>query len=224
VNVLPAVADVLAVCAHPDDESFGLGAVLAAFCEQRTRVRVLCFTHGEASTLGETRRSLAEVRAEELRAAADALRAQDVELLSFADGHLEEVPLSELEWLVERAVGVADLLVVFDEGGITGHPDHRRATEAAVAAGARRHVLVLAWALPGAVAAKLNSEFGTRFVGRSAAEIDITIDVERVRQRAAISCHASQAADNPVLWRRLELLGRREHLRWLSPRPAAASR
>jgi LmbE family N-acetylglucosaminyl deacetylase len=43
----------LAVIAHPDDESFGLGAVLAAF-GAGTQVRVLCFTRGEASTLGTT--------------------------------------------------------------------------------------------------------------------------------------------------------------------------
>jgi mycothiol S-conjugate amidase len=61
--------EVLAVCAHPDAESFGLGAL----SDQGTTARVLCFTHGEASTLGETRRSLGEVRAGELAGAAAAL-------------------------------------------------------------------------------------------------------------------------------------------------------
>jgi LmbE family N-acetylglucosaminyl deacetylase len=36
----------LAVVAHPDDESFGLGAVLSAFIDSGTRVSVLCFTRG----------------------------------------------------------------------------------------------------------------------------------------------------------------------------------
>ena len=49
---LPAVASVLAVCAHLDDESFGLGAVLSAFADRGVRTSVLCLTHGEASTLG----------------------------------------------------------------------------------------------------------------------------------------------------------------------------
>jgi len=44
----------LAVIAHPDDESFGLGAVLAALSGAGAQVRVLCFTRGEASTLGTT--------------------------------------------------------------------------------------------------------------------------------------------------------------------------
>ena len=53
-NILPSAKEVLAICAHPDDESFGLGAILGVVAELGTRVRVLCFTHGEASTLGDT--------------------------------------------------------------------------------------------------------------------------------------------------------------------------
>ena len=48
---LPTWASVLAVVAHPDDESFGLGAVIDAFRRQGTVVTVLCFTQGEASTV-----------------------------------------------------------------------------------------------------------------------------------------------------------------------------
>lgn len=60
---LPAWRSVLVVVAHPDDESFGLGAVIAAFVGQRTAVHVLCFTHGELSTLGAGSADLATVRA-----------------------------------------------------------------------------------------------------------------------------------------------------------------
>jgi hypothetical protein len=48
---LPRWDRVLAVVAHPDDESFGLGAVLAAVVGEGAEVGVLCLTHGEASTL-----------------------------------------------------------------------------------------------------------------------------------------------------------------------------
>ena len=46
---LPAVDSVLAVCAHPDDESFGLGAVLSAFAERgvRRELEPLEFVHAE---------------------------------------------------------------------------------------------------------------------------------------------------------------------------------
>lgn len=222
-HALPQARDVLAVCAHPDDESFGLGAVLAAFSERNARMRVLCFTHGEASTLGDTTRSLGEVRAEELRAAADVLGVEGVELLSYPDGHLMELPLEELAGRVEDAMAGADVLLVFDEGGFTGHPDHCRATEAALAAGTKRHVPVLAWALPEGVASQLNSEFGTGFVGRAPSELDVTIEVDRVRQCTAISCHVTQSDNNRVLRRRLELLKGTEHLRWLSRHLAPSS-
>ena len=58
--------DALAVVAHPDDESFGLGAILSALSGAGVAVRVLCLTHGEASTLGSTV-NLAQVRVCELQ-------------------------------------------------------------------------------------------------------------------------------------------------------------
>ncbi|MHB1713038.1 MAG: PIG-L deacetylase family protein [Acidimicrobiales bacterium] len=214
-TTLPSIRAALAVCAHPDDESFGLGAVLAALVASGTVVRTLCFTHGEASTLGETGRPLGEVRAEELTAAATVLGVDDVNLNSYPDGHLDEVPVGVLADLVDRMLGDAGLLVVFDEGGITGHPDHRHATQVALTVARQRRVAVLAWTLPEHVADQLNAEHGTSFVGRPETEVDIVIAVDRDRQRRAIACHASQSNDNPVLWRRLELLGSREHLCWL---------
>ncbi len=215
-GTLPKVSRVLAVCAHPDDESFGFGAILASFAQQGATVRVLCLTHGEASTLGATARPLAEVRADELRAAADVLGVSGVTLLAHADGHLEDVALETLARSIEDSLAGAEVLLVFDIGGITGHADHCRATDAALVAARRRRLPVLAWTLPERVAAQLNSEFGTAFVGREDAELSIIVDVDRARQLAAIACHATQSVDNPVLWRRLELLGTGESLRWLA--------
>jgi hypothetical protein len=45
---------------------------------------------------------------------------------------------------------------------------------------------------------------------------EIVVDVDRAVQQQAILCHASQSDTNPVLWRRLDLLGAREWLRMLS--------
>lgn len=214
----------LAVCAHPDDESFGLGAVLSTLAEGGATVRVLCFTRGEATSLGDDVPELAAIRATELEAAAAALGVSAVRLCTFADGQLantEQAVLSrEVEQLSQSAQ--ADCLVVFDDGGISGHPDHQAATDAARAAAQQLQLPVLAWALPQQVAATLNDEFGATFVGREATELDVSLAVDRRRQCKAISCHASQSANNPVLWRRLELLGATETLRWLH-RPARAS-
>ena len=214
---------VLAVCAHPDDESFGLGAVLSAFTECGISVSVLCFTRGEASTLGASDTDLGTVRAGELAAAAAVLGVSAVRLLAYADGALSETVLEDLCCEVRASVvATTDCMLVLDEGGITGHPDHQRATEAAVVTGRRLGVPVLAWALPHSVAAMLNDEFGAGFVGRQSSEIDLVIEVDRRLQHEAISCHASQATDNPVLRRRLALQGDTEWLRWLSAPPTAS--
>ena len=217
VEQLPTVRSVLAVCAHPDDESFGLGAALATFDESGTSTSVLCFTHGEASTLGADTPELGRVRAGELVAAADELGVAEVELLHYRDGQLSDEPLAELNTRIHRAVqrAGADLLLVFDEGGITGHADHCRASEAAVAVARELGLPVLAWTLPERVADALNLQFGAGFVGRSDAELDYVVQVGRTRQRRAIDQHVSQAVDNPVLGRRLALQGDEEAFRWL---------
>ena len=72
-RALPAWSSVLAVVAHPDDESFGLGAILDAFNQAGTRTAVLCLTHGEASTVYGVAGNLAELRGEEFAAAAQIL-------------------------------------------------------------------------------------------------------------------------------------------------------
>ncbi|MHB1500083.1 MAG: PIG-L deacetylase family protein [Candidatus Dormibacteria bacterium] len=214
---LPKVREVLAVCAHPDDESFGLGGVLRCFVNQGTHVSVVCLTHGEASTLGPARRPLAEVRSEELAAAARAIGVATVRLHDFPDGNLAGIPLKTLTARVNAEVRSSTMLLAFDEGGVTGHPDHIRATQAALAVGGIRQLPVLGWALPQQVATQLNAELNASFVGRSPEELDFAVLVDRERQRLAIGCHASQSGDNPILWRRLQLLGPTEHLRWLLP-------
>lgn len=208
----------LAVVAHPDDESFGLGAIIDAVVHAGGRAAVLCFTHGEASTLGGARSDLAAVRTKEFAAAATILGVSRTELLDYPDGRLSTVPLPELaDHVLRFATEVAPShLLVFDTGGVTGHPDHDTATTAAHATAARLGVPVIGWALPDRVATQLNTELGTRFTGRPPDDLQWTFLVDRAVQRRAITAHASQAADNPVLVRRLDLLGNTEHLRLLS--------
>jgi LmbE family N-acetylglucosaminyl deacetylase len=211
------VSRVLAVIAHPDDESFGLGALLDRFTSCGIEATVLCFTHGEASTLRNRPGDLASIRATELRTAATALGIDKVELLAYPDGHLGDVAIDELAHHVQTMIAVVrpSHLLVFDDTGVTGHPDHRRATEAAVAAARASGLPVLAWVIPDHVATVLNDRHGTTFRGLPQAHIDARLSVSRIRQRQAIAAHASQASGNPVLHHRLRLLGDAEHLRLL---------
>ncbi len=214
---LPVFESVLVVCAHPDDESFGLGAILSTFADAGSRLSVLCFTHGGASTLHTAPGDLGTIRAAELAAAGEVLGITRVELLDYSDRALNAQPIDELAGHVLRIAREVDpsILLVFDHGGITGHPDHQHATSAALHAAAALGLRVLAWVIPGKLADLLNDEFDTAFVGRDDTELDIAVTVDRTRQLDAIRRHRSQSTDNPVLWRRLELLGATEYLRYL---------
>ena len=222
-GLLTGAGSVLAVVAHPDDESFGLGGVLERLAAGGAATAVLCFTHGEASTLHGLDGDLGTVRPAEFAAATRVLGIERSQLLAYPDGALGEVPVAVLAGHVTRLAQQVrpTHLLAFDTGGITGHPDHARATAAALAAAGILGIPVLIWALPAAVADALNSEFGTSFAGRPPAELaELTVD--RARQSDAIACHASQSSDNAVLRRRLELLGDTEHL-LLAPAPAAGT-
>ena len=226
IDSLPLWTSVLVVVAHPDDESFGLGAVIDAFVRGGARVDVLCFTRGEASTLHGVAGDLSSVRASEFAVAADALGVSRARMLDHPDGALASLAHAVLSEEVMDAARDADAagLLVFDSTGVTGHPDHVAATTAALTAARSLQVPVLGWTLPEGVAQQLNRELGSGFTGRPASEVDLQVPVDRSRQRAASRAHASQALPESVLWRRLELLGDLESLRWLRPAEAPAAR
>jgi LmbE family N-acetylglucosaminyl deacetylase len=216
---LPAWRRPLAVVAHPDDESFGLGAVLARFAEQGSAPSVLCFTHGEASTLHAVEGDLHRVRAGELASAAQLLGLAHVDLLEEPDGRLDDVDPRQLDQAVDEAVRRhdADGLLTFDTTGVTGHPDHIAAAHAAISAGKARDLPVLGWTLPETVAQTLNAESGAAFAGRPPGQLNLVLRVSRTTQLHAVHAHPSQAVPGSVLWRRLELLGDHEYLTWLVP-------
>ncbi len=230
---LPSWGRVLAVVAHPDDESFALGALVDGFVRHGAEVAVLCLTHGEASTLradgvegadrvvgtgGPGRRDLGAVREAELRSAAAVLGVRETRLLGHPDGRLSD-PALAADLVADVAAAVDDLapdglLVLDPAGGVTGHADHEAASRAAVTAAARRGLPVLAWALTEDIAARLNEEHGAQFSGYPAGLLT-AVRVDRRRQDLAVREHASQAVPGSVLWRRLELSGDVEHVRLL---------
>jgi LmbE family N-acetylglucosaminyl deacetylase len=221
--MLPAWPGVLVVIAHPDDESFGLGAVIDQLTAAGADVRIVCYTHGGASTLNQTQADLHRARAAELRRAGAELGAAGITLLDYPDGGLAGIPVAELAGHVADGAARASAsgVLVFDDTGVTGHPDHQAATGAAVLARRQAGLPVLAWTLPAAVAARLSAETGQDFRGQPPDRIDLCVRVSRERQRRAALLHASQVSPTAVLWRRLGLLGEWEYLRWLIP-PARA--
>lgn len=219
---LPGWATVLVVVAHPDDESFGLGAIISEMTAAGAAVHILCYTHGEASTLNANRADLNTAREAELRHASTRLAAASITLLGYPDGGLAAI---EPTALAAHAMELAarhrpEGLLVFDNTGVTSHPDHRAATGAAVLAAMATGLPVLAWALPTAVAGRLRAETGQPFTGQPPGRLDLRVRVDRTRQRQAALAHDSQISPSAVLWRRWQLQGHFEHLRWLLPPPA----
>lgn len=121
---------VLAVWAHPDDETFVAGGLLAAAARRGARVRCLYLTHGDGGRCAHgpvSRAELAALRAEELVAAHRHLGVAERRLLHHLDGHLAELPGDGPVDTIRTELAATDpeLVVTFGPDGFTGHPDHR---------------------------------------------------------------------------------------------------
>ena len=92
----------LAVLAHPDDESLGVGGTLAKYASEGVDVFLLTATRGDSGRYRGYRAddpqhpgpsALANIRETELRAAASVLGVREVTLLGYRDQHLDRARL-----------------------------------------------------------------------------------------------------------------------------------
>lgn len=122
---------VLAVFAHPDDETYGPGGTLARLADEGAEVRLITLTRGESATMGDSPRYspelLADVRERELACACRALGIAGHETFGFPDRALEKVPRHELAAPISMALEDfrPHLAITFHPEGISGHSDHR---------------------------------------------------------------------------------------------------
>jgi LmbE family N-acetylglucosaminyl deacetylase len=153
----PADLTLMAVHAHPDDESSSTGGVLARYADEGITTVVVTCTNGEygdgpdhvkPGQDGHDPGQVAKTRLAELDQAAQILGVTHLELLGYHDsgmpdweykdqGHVfSRVPLEEslgrLMTLVERYR--PDVMVTYDDMGGYNHPDHRQAHRLAVEA------------------------------------------------------------------------------------------
>jgi LmbE family N-acetylglucosaminyl deacetylase len=123
-------ARLLAVFAHPDDESYLCGGTLAHYAAAGLRVALVCATLGEAGDIAEpvlaARETLPAVREGELRAAAGLLGLADVHLLGYEDGTLAAIRFPEGAERVAACLRAyrPDVVLSFGPEGVYGHPDH----------------------------------------------------------------------------------------------------
>ena len=120
----------LGVFAHPDDEVFCAGGILAQWAAAGCETMVISATRGEAGQIEDahaaTRRTLGAVRERELRAACTRLGVRRVACLDYRDGALREVDAATLARDVAsciRSFG-PEVVITFGPDGGYGHPDH----------------------------------------------------------------------------------------------------
>ena len=148
---------ILSIWAHPDDETYLCGGLMARAVRGGARVVCVTATRGELGSPDEERwppgPPLAAVRTEEMEQALAALGVTEHHWLDYADGHCADIPDDEA---VARLTGLMtdvgpDTVLTFGPDGMTGHPDHisvGRWTTAACAAAAPDALLAYATNTP----------------------------------------------------------------------------
>jgi LmbE family N-acetylglucosaminyl deacetylase len=133
----------LVVVAHPDDESFGCGSVLAGAAARGDTTAVLCATRGEAGESRIATDDLAAQREAELRAAAAILGVGSVVLLDHLDSGMDGDPEPGTLAAADPARVVDEVRAAIDElrpdvivtlDASDGHRDHAVMRDATLAA------------------------------------------------------------------------------------------
>jgi len=135
----------LIIYAHPDDESFGSGGLIAKYADQGAQVDYVCATDGDMGTPDESVANatspLADIRLQELDCAKQVLGIHQVIRLGYndsgmmgsesnhADNALWHQWQTQPERVTQRLVTIIrdikpQVIVTFNRYGGYGHPDH----------------------------------------------------------------------------------------------------
>ena len=203
-----AMTTMLGIWAHPDDEVFVSGGLLAAAARRGARVVCIHMTGGEAGlNFGRpsSPTTLATIRRDELAASLERLGVEKQRFYGYPDGRLPQVPgagaISRIhDALVELQ---PDEIVTFGDDGFTGHPDHKAlsawvkaATERWNQPGARLNQVVMSSRWKDSFVPALN-EFDVFWPGHPTAfdhpDVTLELDGELLEIKVeALRAHASQ--------------------------------
>jgi LmbE family N-acetylglucosaminyl deacetylase len=198
----------VAVWAHPDDESL-LGAGLIGEVTRRggrvINVSATLGEHGTADARLNPPTALAARRHWELKAALNTLGVEESITLGYADGGCDQVPTSIGARRVSSTIDDVepDAVLTFGDDGVTGHPDHRavaRWTKSALAERPRQIPLIAsaAGAAWHETLVERMHEVGAFWPGSPARILDgpvwsVRLDGEHLEQKLrALACHRSQ--------------------------------
>ncbi len=136
---LKQLGTVLFVGAHPDDETFCCGGVLAMAARNGQRVICVTATHGEHGVHDESKwpaDQVGTIRTRELFVALHELGITEHYWLDYHDGECDKAPEDDaaqsIAAIIERCS--VQTIVTFGPEGLTGHPDHQSVSRWADAA------------------------------------------------------------------------------------------
>ena len=132
---------ILAIFAHPDDETSVAGGTIARSVQEGAEVTVVTATRGEWGTLGTggmtiPREELPAVREAELRAVMQLYGAHPPVFLGYEDAKMAEVHLAPVVQQVAAQMQRVrpDVVITWGPTGMSRHPDHIAVHRAAVKA------------------------------------------------------------------------------------------
>lgn len=131
----------MAILAHPDDESMGFGGSLAKYSAEGVETYLVTATRGERGWFGSPEdypgpQTLGRIRQGELYAAAKTLGLRHISLLDYMDGELDQADPQQItaELVDHLRIFKPQVVVTFDPNGYYGHPDHIAISQFATAA------------------------------------------------------------------------------------------
>ncbi len=197
------VPTILAVFAHPDDESYGPAGTLALYAKAGVAVHLVIFTNGEAGSIGVSKTLSAEElgsrRKVEMENAGRAIGVTSLTMIGLPDSRLHEVDLDEGTAIVRRAIDRhrPEILMTFHERGVSGHPDHIavfRFCEKAFGETGDHHPLKLyGWAIPESFRGRFQSRREIQLVSDDEINAIIEIPESAVDSKIeAIEAHETQ--------------------------------
>lgn len=132
----------MAILAHPDDESFGTGGTLALYAQRGVEVHLVCATRGEVGSVPDEMmegfEQVGDLRAHELRCAANILGIKEVHFLEYRDSgmpgsvdnqHPQALAAAPVDQVAGRLIPIIrriqpQVIITFDPIGGYCHPDH----------------------------------------------------------------------------------------------------
>jgi LmbE family N-acetylglucosaminyl deacetylase len=212
------IQSLLAIFAHPDDETYRAGGTLALLAQKGAQVWVLCATRGECGIPKLRPVEAGEVRQAELECACRILGIEPPRFLDYRDGMLLQVNEEQAVGQVVRAIRELrpQALLTWPPDGVSGHPDHvavsrwtKKAFQRAAnpkaypehqaeglhpqAPGALYHIVI-----PHSLTEALKMHHLHTVPNET---VTLTVDVSAVwdTKMAAIRCHRSQMGSSPIL-------------------------